>query len=39
MAFKQTDKIKELQPPKQRILYDDEPITENKKTNNKANNK
>ena len=29
MAFKPTDKIKELQPPKQRILYNDEPITGN----------
>ena len=28
MAFKQTDKIKQLQPPKQRILYNDIPITE-----------
>jgi len=31
MAFKQTYKIKNLQPPKQRILYNDEPITELKK--------
>jgi len=28
MAFKQTYKIKHLQPPKQRILYNDEPLKE-----------
>ena len=28
MAFKQTYKIKHLQPPKQRILYNDEPLQE-----------
>ena len=38
MAFKQTDKIKELQAPKQRTSYNDEPITELKKDKNKSNN-
>ena len=28
MAFKQADKIKQLLPPKQRILYNEIPITE-----------
>ena len=41
MAFKQTDKIKQLLPPKQRILYNDIPITEfitDKKIKLTANN-
>ncbi len=41
MALKQTNKIKELQPPKQRILYNDIPITQfitDKKIKLTANN-
>ena len=41
MAFKQANKIKQLQAPKQRILYNDIPITEfitNKKIKLTANN-